>query len=93
MLKSGKKFRALRDINKNILTRVLSEIFFLNETNNHKVKWSVPNSVSHEIYIILFLISNMKIRYVFFLFYCNCPGNCHVTLLFPSYFTSILNLS
>jgi hypothetical protein len=41
MLKSGNKFRALRDIIF-FLTRVLSEIFFLNETNNHKVKWSVP---------------------------------------------------
>ena len=43
MLKSGNKFRALRDIIF-FLTRVLSEIFFLNETNNHKVKWSVPNN-------------------------------------------------
>ena len=72
MLKSGHNFF--------FLTRVLSENFFLNETNNHKVKWSVPNSVSHEIYIRLFLISNMKIRYVFFLFYCNCPGIIHYRL-------------
>ena len=48
MLNSGKKFRALRDKNINILTLVLSEKQFLNETKNHnptplQVKWSVPN--------------------------------------------------
>ena len=46
MLNSGKKFRALRDKQKNILTLVLSEKKILNETKNHKpplqVKWSVP---------------------------------------------------
>jgi hypothetical protein len=35
MLNSGKKIRALRDKNKNILTLVLSEKKFLKETNNH----------------------------------------------------------
>ena len=42
-----KKIRALRDKKKkNILTLMLSEKFFLNETKNHnpplQVKWSVP---------------------------------------------------
>ena len=36
MLNSGKKFRALRDKKEYILTLVLSEKIFLNETNNHK---------------------------------------------------------
>ena len=36
MLNSGKKFRALLDKKINILTLVLSEIFVLNETKNHK---------------------------------------------------------
>ena len=35
MLHSGKKFRALRDKNFFILTVVLSEKNFLNETKNH----------------------------------------------------------
>ena len=35
MLSSGKKFRALRDKKINILTLVLSEKNFLNETKNH----------------------------------------------------------
>ena len=35
MLNSGKKIRALRDKNKNILTLVLSEKKILKETNNH----------------------------------------------------------
>jgi hypothetical protein len=35
MLNSGKKFRALRDKKKNILTLVLSEKNFLNETKKH----------------------------------------------------------
>ena len=35
MLDSGKKFRALRDKKINILTLVLSEKKFLNETKNH----------------------------------------------------------
>ena len=35
MLKSGKKICASRDKKKNIITLVLSEIFFLNETKNH----------------------------------------------------------
>ena len=35
MLNSGKKFRALRDKKINILTLVLSEIKFRNETKNH----------------------------------------------------------
>ena len=35
MLNSGKKIRALRDKKNNILTLVLSEKKFLNETNNH----------------------------------------------------------
>jgi ABC-type phosphonate transport system ATPase subunit len=49
MLNSGKKFRALRDQKKkDILTLVLSEKKFLNQTTkNHnphplQVKWSVP---------------------------------------------------
>ena len=46
MLNTGRKFRALRDKKKNILTLVLSEKKILNETNNHnpplQVKWSVP---------------------------------------------------
>ena len=46
MLYSRKKFRALRNKKKNILTLVLSEKFFLNETKNHnppiQVKWLVP---------------------------------------------------
>ena len=36
MLNSGKKFPALRDKKINILTLVLSETKFLNETKNHK---------------------------------------------------------
>ena len=46
MLNSGKKIRALRDKTRNVLTLVLSEKIFLNETKNHnplQVKWSVPN--------------------------------------------------
>ena len=47
MINSGIKFRALRDKKINILTLVLSEKHFLNETKNHnpllQVKWSVPN--------------------------------------------------
>ena len=35
MLNSGNKIRALRDKNINILTLVLSEKTFLNETKNH----------------------------------------------------------
>ena len=35
MLKSGKKFRVLRDKKINILTLVLSEKKFLNQTKNH----------------------------------------------------------
>ena len=35
MWDSGKKFRVLREKKKNILTLVLSEIFFLNESKNH----------------------------------------------------------
>ena len=35
MLSAGKKFRALPDKKKNILTLVLSEKKFLNETQNH----------------------------------------------------------
>jgi hypothetical protein len=35
MLNAGKKIRALRDKKKNILTLVLSEKYFLNETKNH----------------------------------------------------------
>ena len=50
MLNSGKKFRALRG-KKNILTLVLSEKNFLNETKTIppplQVKWSVP-------YLIMF---------------------------------------
>jgi hypothetical protein len=49
MLNSGKKIRALRDKKKDILTLVLSEKKFLNETKNHnphtpplQVKRSVP---------------------------------------------------
>ena len=51
MFNSGKKICALRDKIINILTLVLSEKKFLNETKNHnppppppfQVKWSVPN--------------------------------------------------
>ena len=46
MLNSRKKILASRDKKKYILTLVLSENFFLNETKNHnsllQVKWSVP---------------------------------------------------
>ena len=48
MLNSGKKFALCATKKINILTLVLSEIKFLNETKNHspppplKVKWSVP---------------------------------------------------
>ena len=35
MLNSGKKFRTVRDKKNNILTLVVSEIVFLNETKNH----------------------------------------------------------
>ena len=47
MLDSGKKIRTLHDKKINILTLVLSERKFLNETKNHnppplQVKWSVP---------------------------------------------------
>ena len=35
MLNSGQKFRTSRDKKINILTLVLSEIFFLNESKNH----------------------------------------------------------
>ena len=47
MLNSEKKFGLLVTKKINILTLVLSEIFFLNETKNHnppplQVKWSVP---------------------------------------------------
>ena len=42
MLNSGKKFRASRDKKKKILSHVLSEKRFLNETKNLQVKWSVP---------------------------------------------------
>ena len=35
MLNSGKKIRALREKTNNILTLVLSETKFLNETKNH----------------------------------------------------------
>ena len=49
MLNSGKKCRVMRD-KKKIITLVLSEKKFLNETKNHnpppppalQVKWSVP---------------------------------------------------
>ena len=37
MLNSGKKCRALRAKKINILTLVLSEIFFMNEANNHNL--------------------------------------------------------
>ena len=49
MLNSGKKICALCDKKKNILTLVLSEKKFLNETKNHsphlQVKWSVPYTI------------------------------------------------
>ena len=41
MLNSGKKFRALRDKKINILTLVLSEKKFLNETKNHLLTYLV----------------------------------------------------
>jgi hypothetical protein len=47
LLNSGKQIRALPDKKKNILTLVLFEKKFRNETKNHnpllQVKWSVPN--------------------------------------------------
>jgi hypothetical protein len=49
MLYSGKNFRASRYKKINILTLVMSEKKFLNETKNHnppfQVKWSVLNHV------------------------------------------------
>jgi hypothetical protein len=53
MLNSGgKKLRFARDKNINILTLVLSENKFLNETKNHtpllQVKWSVPYVIVYE---------------------------------------------
>ena len=49
MLNSGKKFSALREKKINILTLMLSENKFLNETKKHnpslQVKWSVPNFI------------------------------------------------
>ena len=46
MLSSGKNFALCATKKINILTLVLSKIFFLNETKNHnpplQVKWSVP---------------------------------------------------
>ena len=48
MLNSGKKIALCATKKMNILTLVLSEKFFLNETKNHnpppplQVKWSVP---------------------------------------------------
>ena len=48
MLNFGKKICPLRDKKLNILTLVLSEKRFLNETKNHnpllQVKWSVPQT-------------------------------------------------
>ena len=61
MLNSGKKIRALRDKKKNILTVVLSENIFLNETKNHtpppplQVKWSVPYGRSPSLLFLLFI--------------------------------------
>ena len=57
MLNSGKKIRALRDKKKNILTVVLSEKIFLNETKNHnnpplQVKWSVSKEDDNNNYKI-----------------------------------------
>ena len=48
MLNSGKKISRFARLKKNILTLVLSEKKFLNETKNHnphtlQVKWSFPN--------------------------------------------------
>ena len=50
MLNSGKKYRALCNKKKLILTLVLSEKKILNETKNHtppslQVKWSVPTVI------------------------------------------------
>ena len=60
MLNSGKKFRTSRDKKINILTLVLSEIFFLNESKYHnpplQVKWSVPyegRSPKYQMYLFI----------------------------------------
>ena len=63
MLNYGKKIRALHNYKpKNILTPVLSEKKFLNETKNHnpplQVKWSVPKTIKENkkyVVIISFL--------------------------------------
>ena len=51
MLSAGKKFRALPDKKKNILTLVLSEKKFLNKTKNHnppfKLNGRSLTSMSH----------------------------------------------
>ena len=47
MLDSGKKFRDLRDKKINILTLVLSEIFFMNETKNHNTPPPPPPPAPH----------------------------------------------
>jgi len=65
MLNSGKKIRVLHAKKINILTLVLFEKKFLNETKNHnppmQVKWSVPyvwNGMLCTKYIIVFSLEN-----------------------------------
>ena len=55
MLNSGEKKFALSATKKNILTLVLSEKIFRNETKN-QVKWSVP-------YNTIFLYSQLKAHF------------------------------
>ena len=50
MLNSGKKIRALRDKKNNILTLVLSENKFLNETKNHNPAFKL-NGRSLTVYV------------------------------------------
>ena len=66
MLNSGKKMCTLRDKKINIITLVLSEKKFRNETKNHnpppppplQVKWSVPYIGIFHIYFFKALLIN-----------------------------------
>jgi hypothetical protein len=88
MLDSGKKFALSATKKINILTLVLSEIFFLNETKNHnpsppfQVKWSVP----YALYVLAFMIylfiiyvlccmCYFQICFVYCVFYAPCEVN------------------
>jgi hypothetical protein len=69
MLNSGKNFRALRDKKNNILTLVLSEKKFMNETKNHnhnpplQVKWSVPYNRSPGFRQHLKMTATIQLKY------------------------------